>query len=325
MANEEHQQEQQKQQPASVEDQNQVQAEPANLGEAFTMLRQNQQAPAQEPVEDQGTEEADSTATVPVERAETATGDGSVQPDLGGIVGSSEQNVDNAGVGGSSNDIEGFDSNAYTRGLAQQIQEQAMAEANELFQKNNIKLFSINDLYERNDNTGEVTFKNPDNPNRPFQSRSEAQQWVNSMNDEINAQFKREVMKNRNRLAQQVEPTVKMVNFIPKYNAMDETTRDIFDDLVAPYQIVSNGEVTGYSCDLDAVLAQATKFAKKFGQPVTTAAQPADNQQASQPATTPALDMNAQGSSSTDTAGTKEPTTLGEALKMYQEQNRKGK
>ena len=67
------------------------------------------------------------------------------------------------------------------------------------FAEQQIEMWSIEDLYEKDEHTGRVRFRNPDDPSRDFQSRYEAQQFVDAMNKT----FKRETGKTAQSLLQQ--------------------------------------------------------------------------------------------------------------------------
>lgn len=180
-------------------------------------------------------------------------------------------------------------------------------------------MWSINDIYERDEQTGRVRFRNPDDPNRDFSSRYEAQQFVDAMNKQISTEFRQRVNMKQRELIQQEGPRLRTLEFAPRYNAMDQTTKDIFDDLIEPYAVRDGaGDVIGFNVNLEPVARQAERIAARFKQQAPTA--PAAAQEKEKP-TGPALDMKTGAS----VTGDAEPKTIGEALKMYDKKQRESK
>lgn len=200
-----------------------------------------------------------------------------------------------------------------------QVQNLALQAARKKFADNNIHEFSIDQLYEQDPNTGRVTFKNPDDPNNPFSSRADAQKWVDAMNKQILQAFRREVNEQQKEQMKSAAPTLRLLEFGPKYDAMDEKTQAVFNALAEPYAIKSNGQVVGFSVDLNQLGNQAKQIAKMIPDQQQPAA--GENQQ-EPPQKTPPLDMKTGAGKSEDE---KEPTTLGEALKMIDKQKHQKK
>ena len=188
-----------------------------------------------------------------------------------------------------------------------------------MFQENNVRLMTIQDIYQRNED-GTVIFKNPDNPNRPFESRADAQQWINSINTQINASYQDEVRKAKAEMYQNITPSLRVFSFIEKYNKMDPDVASVFDDLIDPYSVRDgSGKIIGFNCDLDAAAAQAESIVTK----IRGNNPPAQKQQAQKKPqqSTPAMDMKTGVGSSNDS----EPKTLQEAwLKMTKERKNNG-
>ena len=181
------------------------------------------------------------------------------------------------------------------------------------FQDNNVKMMDIGELYSRRDD-GTVVFNNPDDPHRPFQSRAEAQQWIDSMNAQITAAYNKEVAKEQQELYKNVEPSVRLLQFAPVYDAMDQVTREVFEELIEPYAIIgANNEPIGFSCNLETMGRQAVRLASRFGSAPQQQAQPV------QQAAEPAMDIKASPSGT----GTAEPRDINEAMRMLNEQRRK--
>lgn len=200
------------------------------------------------------------------------------------------------------------------------MQQQALRNVREKFQREQIDMWSIQDIYERDEQTGRVRFRNPDDPSRDFQSRYEAQQFVDAMNKQITQRFREEVNKEQRTLIQQEAPKLRLIEFAPKYDAMDKTTKDVFEDMIEPYAVRdSSGDVIGFNVDLDAVARQASRIAQRF-QPSQQQGEP--QQKEAKASTSPAVDIKTGAS---QTGSMPEPKTIGEALKMYDASQRKKK
>lgn len=281
--------------------------EPADLAEAMQMLRASNAEPAEEPVEEgpDGDDDTDGSDEADDFQPET-------EPDAG-----------QAADGGAEYDYGAAQDDLRLR--ANQLARQMAAEE---FKKNGVRRLNINDLYELDKNSGRVSFRNPDDPGRPFSSRQEAQMWIDSYNSQYEAAFKSTVDGYRSELTKSVAPTARMLAFAPKADAMDEDTLAIFDELIQPYEIKDRqGRVRGYRCDLDAAHTQAARIVERMkskagradaSKAVETA------QKAVEASTGPALDAKAHGSSA-DADGNREPSNLQEAMRMYQEQRKKGR
>lgn len=213
---------------------------------------------------------------------------------------------------GGSDDLTSFDPNPARQNLIQQANAEAVRQTREMFEKQGVRLMDIADLYERDENSGRVTFRNPDDPNRPFSSRYEAQQFVDSINKQINSRYQKELRSQQQKILQGMAPQFALLEFAPVYNSMSQDERDVFDAIIAPYSIYNdNGAVIGFNVNLQAAGVQAKQIAQKFAsrQPAPSA-QPQQQEKEKAKPTTPALDMpQASG-----TADDEEPKTLEEAF-----------
>lgn len=289
--------------------------EPIDLAQAFKMYNQaNRTAaepavddePAAEPVPDGGGIGGGEAG----EAAPAAEADASIGYDGGS----------GADLDGSADVIEPVDYNPAREQILRDVQQEALRSVRQRFSEQQIEMWSIEDLYERDENTGRVRFRNPDDPNRDFQSRYEAQQFVDAMNKQITQSFRAEVNKAQREIIQREAPKLRLIEFAPKYDAMDQVTKDIFDDMIEPYSVRDNGgNIIGFNVNLDAVHAQAAKIAKRFQQPQQQVVQGAEA--ASKAPTSPAMDIKTGASQSQP----QEPKTIGEALKMYDTNKRKEK
>ena len=303
------------------------QAEPANLVEAFKAIRsQNQNmAPASvhagEPA-DQGEQGAGDAEAVPGgEQQQTQPAEGSdagQQPTVLGNDGGQGE------PGGSTAPTQDIDYGAYQKSLVDELSRQALQNVRKNFEQQKIQKISISQLYQRDENTGTVKFINPDEPDgrggyRSFNSRAEAQQWCDAFNKDVDAEFQRAAIAERNKLLEEYRPTRELIEFAPKFQKFDQMKQGIINDMIQPYEIKgANGNVIGYRCNLDAVAGQADKLIARFkaNQPQQQAAPAIEPKPQG---SGPAIDMKSSGSGST---GSNEPKDLSEALKMYNSQKR---
>lgn len=298
--------------------------EPVDLAQAFKMYNEANRASAQDPVEEgspavgvgeagdpgiEGSGSGDPEATD--ETLDTSAGTG--QPE------------DSSDPGGSATVIEPIDYDSRRQEILTGIQKNAINQVRQDFAKNQIKLCTIEDLYQRDENSGRVTFKNPDDPTRDFASRSEAQQWVDAFNKQIEMRFRQEVNNKQKELVTSAAPTLRLIEFAPKYESMSKIEQDILDDLIEGYAVTdTRGQIIGYNIDLNAMAAQASKIAKRMPQQAQPEPDdPKDPKESAKQQSTPAMDMpTGNGKSVME----KEPESIGEALKMYDKMKReKGK
>lgn len=291
--------------------------EPVDLAQAFKMLNKNDGEAAAEPVGQAEPSEPN------VSGDEPGGNEGSGEP---GLTASEQQpaatGYDSAPTaGGSSDGIQAIDFDSRRQDILRGIQQQALSDVRKEFKNNGIEYCTIESLYQRDENSGRVTFKNPDDPRNPFNSRAEAQAWVEAFNKQIDTRFRQEVNKKQQELVGDSAPMLRLISFAPKYQAMSQAEKEIMDDLIEGYGVRNRqGQIIGYNVDLDAVAAQAKRIAKRM-KPAEAPVQQAQPQPA---ASGPAMDMPTGSGTSNDM---KEPKTIGEALKMFdaQQRSKKGK
>jgi hypothetical protein len=190
-------------------------------------------------------------------------------------------------------------------------------------QEQQIELWSMNDIYERDEQTGRVTFNNPDDPQHPFAGRAEAQNWLNAMNQDIQNHFRTRVNQKQQELIQNAAPALQVVDFAPRYNAMDETTKGVFDTLIEPYAIKNNsGNVIGFNTNLESAYNIAQRIVSNMPKSEQAAAAPKQEPKSNKGSSRPATDI--KGGNGVD-PDMQEPKTIGEALKMWDKMNRKDK
>ena len=194
---------------------------------------------------------------------------------------------------------------------------QALQDTQAKFRELNIQKINVTDLYSRDERTGSVTFRNPDDERSPFRSRMEAQQWCDSFNAQIDNEFRKMATQQRNELIKEYQPTMRLLQFAPKFNEMDEDVKEIFNQIIEPYQIKKGNNIMGYSCNLDTAAKQAERMVStmktryKAAQPAQQAAAP--QQQVANVGSGPAVDMNTGKNNS---GATQEPKSLEEAMRM---------
>lgn len=301
---------------------------PIDLASAFKMLNQANRETVEANMDDPETD--GQASEEPGSRDSTANTDGDSEgaieytDDAGGSDGDD-------GVGGSSDGIEAIDFNAFKQGMLRDIQRNAQNEVRREFNEQNIGYYSAAELTVRDENTGQIKFRNPDvqderDPNYYFKSRSELQQFIDAWNRGIDFEYRKAINEKQQELMQQELPKARLIDFLPKWNAMDATTKQVFDTMLEGHEVYDKaGKHIGFNVNLDAVAAQAAKIAKSVNRG-SGQAQPAAQQDtvatAANNSNGPALDMQTGNGKSEDEA---EPKNIGEALKMFDKKNKGGK
>lgn len=331
--------------------QTQVPPAPTTLEEAMRALRSNDApAPTGEVAAGDlgaGTDPQEAGAAA----AAGSVGEGAtqLQPDDGGAAGTNAGGTTGGSAAGSAADtslagaqsaegteapdgngaegaLEGVDYAALSNQMAETATRQAAQEVAMLFQENGLHLLSINDLYQRDEDTGRVSFANPDDPNQPFQTRQEAQSWINAYNQQFKQDWNSRVYARRAEILERNRPVQRLLQFAPTYDAMDQQTKSIFDDLIEPYEIKDNQNVViGYSCDLPKAHALAQSLVTKFGSGAEAGSQGASGASAQgAPDTGPALDMNTSGSQGGAAGDKPDPKNISEAMLAMRAAKKKG-
>ena len=179
----------------------------------------------------------------------------------------------------------------------------------------------MNDLYERTSD-GRVIYHNPDDPNRPFSSRMEAQSWIDSFNGQVRNELKRRALEIRNEDADSILPSLRLMDFAPSYDAMNDAVREMFDDLIEGYEVLdSNGNVIGYNCDLDKMASKAERMASRFSKAKPSKRRTKTTKTANEGTRQPSLDMRSHGSGGNGKMK-REPQTLEEAMLRLRQQKK---
>ena len=273
--------------------------DPEDLAEAFDRLRQVDADGPSDDVEggDGAADDGDAEADDTLEEGDLAADAGGYEADGGPAV---------------YPDAAQYQASQQT--IVDQLNRQAVAQARRQFQKDGIREFTMNDVYERTQD-GRVVYRNPDDPSRPFANRMEAQQWIDSFNKQVQAALIKTATDIRDRNAKAAMPALRLLQFAPTYDMMDEGTREIFDDLISDYEVRNRaGKVVGYSCDLDRMAIRAAKMATKYASSPTRK-KSANIGKRKAKATGPALDARSHGSSKQKGKGG-EPQTLEDAFRL---------
>lgn len=285
--------------------------EPVDLASAFDRLRQMDAEDSSDAMGDDGDDEGDGEDDEP--------GDG-------------DEN-ENAGDYGESSDDEGYaddrgSSDAYdptqyqlaSQGIVNSVNQLAIARARQQFEKEGIREFNMGDLYERTQD-GRVVYRNPDDPNRPFSNRMEAQQWIDSFNKQVQQSLIEEAKKHRKEALKSAAPMLRLMEFAPVYDQMDPDVRAVLDDLIEDYEVkVSNGKVIGYNCDLNKMAAKAYKLAEKYSH-TSHSQKKKGTMKKSGAQKRPAVDIRSSGSSRTGSMDS-EPQTMEQAFARLREINK---
>lgn len=233
-------------------------------------------------------------------------------------------------TGGLADGIEAIDFNAYKQDMLRNIQRNAATQVRREFEEGNIGYYSAAELTVRDENTGQVRFRNPDvqderDPNYYFKSRAEMQQFIQAWNQGVDFEYRKAVNQKQRELMQQEAPRAALIDFIPKFQAMDPATQAVFDALLEGHEVRdTNGKTVGFNVNLDAAAAQAARIAKNFGggQSVQQPDMQGEGKATVPAASGPAMDLKTGNGKSDDE---REPTNIGEALKMFDKKNKGGK
>ena len=282
--------------------------EPDDLASAFAALQRSRQGDADRDLEGSGDGEdtRDDDAADDGDEDDEALGNGGQDPD-----------------GGLGDGYEGADYQALQDQLTAEVNSAAMQQAVAEYQRDGIRPITMNDLYQRDQSTGRVTYINPDDRSRPFSSRMEAQQWIDSFNSQLKQEIQTRARAVSRELSKQMAPARRLLAFAPTFDAMDDATREVFDDLVEGYEVRNQqGEVVGYSCDLNRMAERARRMAEKYGRKGGSTARTRTERAERR---TPPEDLRSHGSASARKKDpNREPRDLNEAFQIMRERRMAG-
>ena len=204
------------------------------------------------------------------------------------------------------------------------IRDQAISEVAQEFIKRGVR--NVNgklgatlddpDICKRDDD-GVPHFYNPETGQefRGDNPRRQAQEWVDDYNKELARVFNNTCEQYENHLREQEAPKVAVRKFAPKYNKLDDIRRGMLDNVIEDYEIRdNNGDLIGYSCDIDKALAMVERQITMI-QNYAKQAQPKQEQQQS---SGPALDMKTS-SGAISSGEQAPPRSLAEAMEREQD------
>ena len=282
--------------------------EPDDLASAFAALQRSRQSDADRNLEGPGDggNPGDEDAADDDDEEDEALGDDRQDSD-----------------GGPGDDYEGANYQALQDQLTSEIQQAAMQQAVAEYQRDGVRPITMNDLYQRDQSTGRVTYINPDDRSRPFSSRMEAQQWIDSFNSQLRQEIQTRARAVSRELSKQMAPARRLLAFAPTFDSMDDATREVFDDLVEGFEVRNQqGDVVGYTCDLNRMAERARRMAEKYGRRGGGRSAGATRREEQRK---PAEDLRSHGSASARRKDpNREPRDLNEAFEIMRERRRAG-
>lgn len=170
----------------------------------------------------------------------------------------------------------------------------------------------------KRDSDGVPHFYNPET-GREFvgdNPRRQAQEWVDDYNKELSRVFNNTCADYEKHLLEEAEPQIAIKKFAPKYEKLDEIRRGMFDNVIEDYEIKdNNGNVIGYSCDLDKALALVERQIEM----IQNYARQHQQQEAAKPQPTgPVLDMKTS-SGAVPNGNSAPPSSLEQAMELLQD------
>ena len=117
----------------------------------------------------------------------------------------------------------------------------------------------------KRDRDGVPRFYNPET-GREFTGdnpRRQAQEWVDDYNRELSEAFNRTCGEYSQKLLDQEGGRIAIIEFAPKYKALDPVRRSMFEAVIEDYEVTDDdGNIIAYSCDLDKALAAVNRQVK---------------------------------------------------------------
>lgn len=257
---------------------------------AFAALDKEDEAPAEAAPGTDGRDGADvpdtDTADAGQGAAEAQGGDGPVTEevaggpgDTGGVDVPTDEGLDWDDLDVSEDGIE-----EYRESLMEDIRERTLTNVAQAYIKQGARNTNgrlgatINDPDVcKRDRDGVPRFYNPET-GREFTGdnpRRQAQEWVDDYNRELAEAFNRTCAEYSQRLLDQEGGKLAVLEFAPKYKALDPVRRSMLDTLLEDYEVTDdNGDVVSYSCDLDKALAAVNRQVRVIQQRYGKASEP---------------------------------------------------
>jgi len=300
----------------NVESQQKTFTEPTNLSEALEQVYSMESAGTKESVQEGETTQQPEQSQQP-QQQETKQ-EPRQQIDTSKQLETTKQSDNRSGR--STDRQPQFNQRAYAENVNKTIIETSRREAAKELSDAGVKLYTFADVVERDENTGRTEFKNPDDGS-VFRNRTEAQQWIDTQNKQVKETANNLTLQKAAQYRRTVRPAMEAQIFLnTRYQQMDTTTQNVFNELIEPYAINNNqGQRIGFNCDLNAMANKATTivnnyFPKQQQQQAKAQEQPVAK---AQPSKVSQPDLNMQTSGEPDKPEYPEPTNLEEALKIY--------
>lgn len=170
----------------------------------------------------------------------------------------------------------------------------------------------------KRDSNGVPTFYNPET-GKPFTGdnpRAQARQWIEDYNKELVETFEQRVNERIQEYEKNAEPMLQTIRFAPKFEKLDKVRQVMVESIISDYEVHdSQGNLVGYSCNLDSVLEQVNRQISGIQSRLGNVMQTKQEEEPSGPA----LDMK---SSSTGVANGERPEfkSIAEAMEWEQDQ-----
>lgn len=293
--------------------------EPVDIAEAFKLARSLDKKPTENNVATQENENAGESIRGTEEYGTPISNDADTS------------NVDTDGdYRGPATDYQDADFNEQIKALMDNINRQANINTHKWMQEKEYKHISAEDLVERDERTGRIRFVSPDDSEKDrvayFASRSQAQEYVDVINRQIDEKAKAYAKQQQQELIKQNAPVFELYRFAPKLKTMSELEINLMDDIIKPYEVYNNnGEVVGYNCNLDAAASQAKyqvqQLIKRYGNQIQQQA----NQGEEKPVSRPQVDAKSHGTSGGSLGSTddyEDITDLSQAMRRLQKEKR---
>lgn len=164
----------------------------------------------------------------------------------------------------------------------------------------------------KKDRDGIPTFYNPET-GRPFSGdnpRRQAMEWVKDYNENLADKFNSVCAQREAEILKEAEPRIQTLRFQSTYEKLDPIRQGMLDDIIADYEVKdSDGDVIGYSCDLNRALDVVNRqIARIQGYAKSQPRKP----------TGPAMDMRTSSGANTGSIEPSKINSLEEAMEYEQ-------
>lgn len=178
------------------------------------------------------------------------------------------------------------------------------------------------DIYQpdicKRDKDGVPHFFNP-KTGREFSSRQQAEDWCHAYNQELKTEIDKTYNQYSEQLWKEREPEIAVLEFAPIYESLDPIRATMFDSLIENYEIVKDGEIVGYSCDLNKALEAVNRQVRMIQEQYRTSQPQVPQPHQDQPSG-PALDIKSSSQANNDKNKKPEFKSVAEAMEWQQDQ-----